>query len=102
MTEREPDINPRKRISDELRPYVDLSEAEAIDRTGERLFSERPVPRAAFRAELRAHLGEELGSARSAWRPRRLRVLVSAYAGSGLVLLLVAAIGLAGAGPLAG
>jgi hypothetical protein len=86
-------------ISNELRPYVDRGEQEAIDAIGERLTRARPVPRAGFRAALRARLGE-LGETKPAWRPRRLRVLVTAYAGSGLVLLLVAAVGLSGAGPL--
>ena len=34
-------------------------------------------------------------------RPPRLRLMIAAYAGSGLVLLAIAAIGLAGGGPLA-
>ena len=101
MTERERDTSHRDGISDELRPYVDRSEAEGIDLIGERLLAERPAPRAAFRAALHAHLAELVGSRRIAWRPRRLRALVAAYAGSGAVLLAIAAIGLAGAGPLA-
>jgi hypothetical protein len=100
MSERERDTH-RQGISDELRPYVDRSQAEAIDRIGERLLAERPAPRAAFRAALRAHLAELAGGRRVAWRPRRLRALVGAYAGSGVVLLAIAAVGLAGAGPLA-
>jgi hypothetical protein len=95
--ERDPKHGP---ISDELRPYVDHDEAAGIDRMAERLRSERPFPRAAYRAELRAHLRDH-ASARPAWRPRHLRRLVAAYAGSGVALLAVAAIGLAGAGPLA-
>lgn len=87
-------------ISDELRPYVDRHEAEAIDRVGERLLSERQRPRPAFRAELRAQLSAK-APAREQWRPKRLRVLVAAYLGSGLTLLAVAAVGLSGAGPLA-
>jgi hypothetical protein len=87
-------------VSDELRPYVDHDEAAGIDRIAERLRTQRPFPRAAFRAELRAHLRGQ-ASARPAWRPRHLRRLVVAYAGSGVALLAVAAIGLAGAGPLA-
>jgi hypothetical protein len=86
-------------VSDELRPYVDSHEIEGIDRVGERLQSDRPLPRPAFRAELRALLSsreeEPVG-----WRPQRLGVLVAAYLGSSLLLLGIAAIGLAGAGPL--
>ena len=100
MSEGERDTR-RRGISDELRPYVDRSEAEEIDQIGERLLAERPAPRAAFRAALRAHLAELAGSRRTAWRPGRLRALVAAYAGSGVVLLAIAAIGLTGAGPLA-
>ena len=87
-------------ISDELRPYVDAHEKEDIDSIAERLLDERPVPRAGFRAELRAHLRELEADRRPAWRPRRLRVLIGAYAGSGFLLLVVAALGLSGTGPL--
>jgi hypothetical protein len=90
-------MSERDRISRELRPYVDRGEAEGIDRVGERLQVERPVPRAGFRAELRARLA----AAPALWRPRRLRLTVAAYLASGLVLLAVAALGLAGAGLLA-
>jgi hypothetical protein len=100
MSERDHDTR-RERISDELRPYVDRSETDAIDQIGERLLAERPAPRAAFRAALHARLVELAGSRPTAWRPRRLRALVAAYAGSGVALLAVAAIGLAGVGPLA-
>ena len=61
----------------------------------ERLATERPVPRAGFRAEMRTQL---LGSLRKA-PPRRLRLLITTYAGSGAALLVVAAVGLAGVGP---
>ena len=87
-------------ISEELRPYVDRDESEAIDRLAEDLRADRPFPRAPFRAELRAHL-RDLDRAQPAWQPRNLRRLVAAYAGSGFLLLVVAAIGVAGAGPLA-
>jgi hypothetical protein len=62
---------------------------------GDRLRRERPVPRAAFRGELRRRL--LIGAA--APSPRRQRLAISAYAGSGAVLLTLAAIGLLGAGP---
>jgi hypothetical protein len=83
-------------ISDELRPYVDRPETDGIDRVGERLEKERPVPRAAFRAELQS----SLVASRTPWRPRRLGRAIAAYAGSGFLLLAVAALGLTGAGPL--
>jgi hypothetical protein len=83
-------------ISDELRPYVDRGEVEAFDRLGQRLRTERPVPRAAFRAELR----ERLSGMRMPWRPQRLRLAVAVYAASGFLLLASAGLGLTGAGPL--
>jgi hypothetical protein len=87
-------------FSEELRPYVDKSEAEGIDQTAERLLDAKPVPRTEFRTTLYAHLSD-VRQKPVAWRPRRLGRLVAAYAGSGFVLLLVAALGLAGTGPLA-
>jgi hypothetical protein len=83
-------------ISDELRPYVDRAEVEGIDEIGRRLEAERPIPRAAFRAELQS----SLVGARTPWRPRRLGFSVAAYMASGFLLLAVAALGLSGAGPL--
>jgi hypothetical protein len=57
----------------------------------------RPVPRAAFRGELRRRLLDRSADA----PPARLRTLVTAYVGSGALLLAVVALGLVGAGPLA-
>lgn len=62
-----------------------------------RLETERPVPRAAFRGELR----QRLVTTSTRAKPGRARLLVAAYGGSGLMLLVVAAIGVAGAGPFA-
>lgn len=89
----------RPGIADELRPYVDNAEAQAFNAIAERLLEERPVPRAGFRAELHARL-VQLGEKRLRSRPRNLRVLVAAYAGSGTACLAIAAMGLTGAGPL--
>jgi len=61
-----------------------------------RLEASRPVPRAAFRGELRRRLLQNRAPA----RPPRLRLMIAAYAGSGFALLAIAAIGVAGAGPL--
>lgn len=69
------------------------------DPTAERLHAERPVPRAGFRAELRARL--LAAERRYHAAPPRIRVLIGAYAGSGAALLLIAAVGVAGAGPFA-
>jgi hypothetical protein len=71
------------------------AERKRLLETARLLERERPVPRPAFRGELARQL-----RARSPG-PRRLRVLIGAYAGAGLVLLAVVAVGLAGAGPLA-
>lgn len=61
------------------------------------LHDSRPVPRAAFRGELR----RRLTATRRPPAPKRLGLLIAGYAGSGSLLLAIAAIGLAGAGPLA-
>ena len=87
-------------ISDELMPYVDRSESEEINRVGEWLASQRPVPSPGFRAELHGRLSA-LADKEMGWRPRRLRLVATAYTGCGLALMAVAAIGLAGTGPLA-
>lgn len=68
------------------------------DPLAERLSRERPVPRAGFRAELRTRLMTAAAGRDVA--PERLRLLIAAYAGSGVALLLVVAVGVAGAGPL--
>ena len=67
-----------------------------IRRLEERLERARPVPRPGFRGELRRHLVAR----RHVMRPAGLRRLIAAYSVSGLLLLAVAAAGLAGAGPL--
>ena len=72
---------------------------EGLDPIVARLESERPVPRPAFRGELRRALLRNAEQRPSA--PRRLRLMIPAFAGSGALLLAIAAIGLAGAGPLA-
>jgi hypothetical protein len=69
------------------------------DPAEERLRGERPVPSPRFRGELRRRLSQQ--AAPDPARPARLRLLVAAYAGSGALLLAIAAIGLAGVGPLA-
>ena len=69
-----------------------------------RLEASRPVPRAEFRGELRRHLLTQAGaSSRPARVPSQLRarLLITAYAGSGASLIAIAAIGIAGVGPLA-
>lgn len=62
-----------------------------------RLVAERPVPHPAFRGELKRRLMSAKQRNQSA--PARLRLAITAYAGSGAALLAVAAAGLAGIGP---
>jgi len=70
-----------------------------LDPIAKLLERERPVPRPAFRGELRRHL---LGQPRARqFMPARPRLLVGAYGGSGTLLIAIAAVGLLGVGPLA-
>ena len=83
--------------------YIDPSVPEAsraeLQETARFLEDSRPVPSPAFRGALRRGLTRRQGSfTRSA--QIHARRMVVAYGGSGLVLLVVAAAGLAGVGPL--
>lgn len=73
---------------------LDLTDADRALAT--RLQAERPVPRAAFRGDLRRRLGTRHD-------PGSLPVLgwrwIALSSGSGLALLVAAGAGLAGAGP---
>jgi hypothetical protein len=75
------------------------TEDQDLTQMTERLQAERPVPGAAFRGDLRRSLVTAKPS-RRALAPR-VGVLIGAYAASGAALLAIAAIGLAGVGPLA-
>jgi hypothetical protein len=68
--------------------------AELLE-TARLLEDQRPIPRPAFRGQLARRLRTRTTGAYP------VRRLIAAYAGSGFALLLVAAIGLAGLGPLA-
>ena len=78
-----------------LEPSLPAAERERLLETARLLEQARPRPRPAFRGVLARRL-----RAHSTSR-QRLRLLISAYAGSGLALLAVVAVGLAGVGPLA-
>jgi hypothetical protein len=78
-----------------LNPKLGPAERRRLLETAHLLERERPVPRPAFRGKLARRLGTLSPSS------QRLRVLIGAYAGAGLALLAVVAVGLAGAGPLA-
>ena len=69
-----------------------------LARLANRLERERPVPAAAFRGDLRRQL---INTRRATASPKRLWVWVSAYAGTGAALLLVAGLGVLGGGPFA-
>ena len=80
-------------------PDPSAQEGEQVESLAQRLEQERPVPRVGFRGELRRRL---LAAAnRQPSRPPRARFLIAAYGGSGVVLLTIAVLGVAGAGPLA-
>jgi hypothetical protein len=86
-------------LPSDLHGYVPEAERESIAAVANRLTDERPYPSAAARSRIRERLST---MAVSAWpRPRNPARLALGYCGSGLFLLLVAAVGLAGVGPLA-
>jgi hypothetical protein len=85
---------------DFLDPAVDVEERFALLATAARLETGRPLPAPGFRGGLRRRLLHER-SRRPQLARGRARLLVLAYGGSGVVLLGVAAVGLAGVGPFA-
>jgi hypothetical protein len=84
----------------DLEPDLTTEERAALTEMAARLDRDRPLPRPAFRGDLRRSL---LGGARSTAPAgvNRWRVLVATYSGLGALLLAVAAIGLGGVGPFA-
>jgi hypothetical protein len=86
----------------EVRRYLDEEEVPAAERVGDRLARERPTPPVLLRSALRRRIIEmtRTGGHRTARRPPRFRLQVAAYLASGVVALAIAALGLAGAGPL--
>lgn len=83
----------------DLGPDAQPGEAEVLLELAYRLEHERPIPSAGYRGELRRQLLARVPS--GPVRPHRLGALISAYTGSGAVLLAVAVLGIAGVGPLA-
>jgi hypothetical protein len=81
-----------------LEPTISAAEREALTLLGERLERERPVPSAGFRGQLRRRLMTD--SIRSSAR-LPFRLWAASYMGAGAACLVVAAIGLIGAGPFA-
>lgn len=92
MSEHSVTNDPRDLDSD-LAPDLAPDERERLIAVAQRLQAERPVPRPAFRGDLRRRLIHDAP-------PRALRARIAALAVSGAVLLLVAAMGALGAGPL--
>jgi hypothetical protein len=86
---------PDPRDDDILDPSLEPGERAELLETARLLEEHRPIPRPAFRGQLARRLRTRTGSAYP------VRRLIAAYAGSGLALLMVVAIGLAGIGPLA-
>ena len=80
-------------------PGLASEQSRQLAELARRLERERPLPRAGFRARRRAGLLRTAGE--RALVRGRLRLRVAAYAGSGLTLLAIAALG-SRAGPLAG
>jgi hypothetical protein len=79
---------------DDFEPGLPADERESLERLASRLVGDRPVPRPAFRGELRRRIVR-------APQTRRLRLRVLAYLVSGAALLAIAALGVNDVGPLA-
>jgi hypothetical protein len=80
------------------------AEREALVVLALRLEAERPPPGASFRGDLRRKLTGTTKESRRlavATSPRTTRVLVASYISSGLLLLVIAAVGLMEIGPFA-
>lgn len=84
----------------DLPPDLDRFEAEPLVALGLRLQARAPVPAPSFRGDLHRKL---LGPGRQRVAPiaPSARILAFSYVASGLLLLGIAAAGLAGAGPFA-
>jgi hypothetical protein len=93
-------MNDPRDIRGDLDPGTPEDEVRVLQSVADRLADERPVPAAGYRARLRSSLLQQGGGAITS-RPARLRVAILGYAGSGALLLVVAAVGLAGVGPFA-
>jgi hypothetical protein len=75
-------------------PSSPADELDQLDQLASRLVADRPVPRAAFRGELRRRVVRTPHA-------RRVRLRVVAYLASGIALLAIAALGVNDVGPLA-
>jgi hypothetical protein len=75
----------------------DYEDDAALAELADRMLRERAVPAPGYRGALRRRLLADLD--RRAPRLARPRLWAAGYAGSGVALLLIAAVGLAGVGP---
>jgi hypothetical protein len=81
----------------DIRVDLEPGTPEELISLAERLERERPVPSAGFRGQLRRQLlADEVPRS----RPARLRLLITGYAGTGSLMLLLGAMSAAGIGPL--
>ncbi|HET6998400.1 MAG TPA: hypothetical protein VFI03_07395 [Solirubrobacterales bacterium] len=87
------------RIRHDLPPDLEPAEVARMVEVGGQLDAARPLPAPGFRGELRRRLAGTQADGGVA--PRRVRTFALSYALSGLLLLAVAALGVAGGGPFA-
>jgi len=80
---------------DDIDPEIQGPERDALLELSDRLTRSRPVPSAAFRGELRRMVVGHRPP------PSALRLRIAACLVTGTALLLVAALGVTGSGPLA-
>jgi hypothetical protein len=79
---------------DDFEPGIPADERADLERLAARLVADRPVPRPAFRGDLRRSIAR-------APHGRRMRLRVAAYLVSGAALLAIATLGVNDVGPLA-
>ena len=80
----------------------DLIDDPELAPIADRLRAERPAPLPEFRGSLLEHLMERVPVPERGLPSRaRARALVAAYGAAGVMLIAVAAVGLAGVGPFA-
>lgn len=88
-------------IRRDLPPDLEAPIAESLAATAMRLQAQRPNPAPSFRGDLRRRLLGKSSRRQHVVTRRGARALAFSYAASGLALLTIAAIGLAGTGPFA-
>jgi hypothetical protein len=81
----------------DIRHDLEPGTPDELIQLAERLRDARPLPKPAFRGELRRRL---VARSEHLVAPPRLRVLITRYAAAGTALLIVGAVSAAGAGPL--